>query len=157
VNLRCAFIACILLVPRAAWSQQQVTASEGSTIRLQLRDAKELQARLVGIREDSIVVQRYIDAALSSVARADITALEVRMPNPDRGRSAAYGVFLGALTGGTAYLVLSDIFDYDCDDCLPPTSGERLLGASLFIGGGATLGAFVGLLIGGFVWQPAQF
>jgi hypothetical protein len=152
-----AFIVCALFAPPPAWSQEPVRANEGNTIRLQLRDATQLQARLISIRSDSLVIQRYIDAPLSTVARADVSELHVRMPSPQRGRAALKGGLAGALVGAATLVVLMITFDDGCYDCDPVSTSQKLLGAGAYVGSGAALGALGGWALAKPVWQPARF
>lgn len=128
----------------------------GTVVRIRQPDSSSGIGRIHGISAESLLVRSSVSEQLQPVLRTPVTRLEARRQVSRATRAwtwAKRGFVLGALAGAAICLA-------DRENCATETrsgsTGEGLLGASLFFGGaGALYGAAGGALFPRHRWEPA--
>lgn len=109
------------------------------------RTSRELASgRLVSLESDTVVIDR--GAWHDRVALDSGRTLEVRIR---RKRNAGTGALIGLVSGGVVTMALP----CDGEDGMFPCSSVRAAGLLVLGGGGAALGAILGLLVRSNDWQ----
>ncbi|MEA2763908.1 MAG: hypothetical protein QOK07_312 [Gemmatimonadaceae bacterium] len=163
-----ALCAVALITPVPAMSQTSALdparVDAGSRVRIAapVFGGKKQVATVVSVTDDSLLLRQGASTAYLSVAKSDITGLEVsRGTHTRKGRGALLGLLIGAGTGAAigaaTYKKPKPCEGFSCfGDILGPSSRGFNVGIGAAFGG--LLGTAVGALVGMSArdsWVPA--
>jgi hypothetical protein len=157
-----ALCAVALITPVVAMSQvsvlDPVRVDAGSRVRIAapVFGGKKEVATVVSVTDDSLVLRQGASTNYRSVAKADITGLEVsRGTYTRKGRGALFGLLIGAGTGAAVgaltYKKPKPCEGFECfGEILGPST------RSFNVGIGATMGGLLGAAVGALVGMSAR-
>ncbi|MDQ3673522.1 MAG: hypothetical protein M3365_03990 [Gemmatimonadota bacterium] len=151
-------IVVLAIAPSGVFAQESVQLESGARVRLTTASIPARQVmRIVSATDDAIVVRSERDAETRTLARTEITAMDV---STGQRRHTLRGAGIGALAGAAAGALAEYSTYEECEGIcfFEPTSRGGAATAGAVVGGvaGLLVGTTIGFLLKSESWQRVQ-